>query len=247
MNIYRFLKFSFILLWLTACAPTSAMTQFPLATNNIPSSPAIKVSSIPPSARTVEDLIKIIYASDPDLSQYDTQSSEYAEFPDALKQLSEMGMGAIDAASQLAVAITYPRQDAYLAAQTLMVLGPDITATTLPVLIDNLHNQRPEVRTYSIILLGSVGSKGSCAVGEVAPLLWDSDPHVRSSVALALEKITGQDLIPSEYEIAISPSFLVNSISVDTPEGKVVGTARDWWNQKGSKINWHPSYGICDP
>lgn len=246
MNIHRFLNFAFVLLGLTACASIPAATQFS-PTTNISLTPTMGISSMPPSARTVQDLIEIIYASDPDLPQYDPGSSDYAEFPDALKQLSGMGEGAIDAASQLAVAITYPRQDAYLAAQTLLALGPDITATTIPVLIDNLHNQRPEVRTYSIVLLGSVGSRGSCAVGDVAPLLWDSDPHVRSSAALALEKITGRDLIPGEYEIAISPSFLANSISADTPEGKVVGPARDWWNQNGSKINWHPSYGICDP
>ena len=158
-----------------------------------------------------------------------------------------MGADSIEAASHLAVAIRFPRPDSYLAAQALLKLGPDITATTISVLIDNLHNQKPEARIYSVILLGSVGNRASCAVADVAPLLWDPDPFVRSSVALALEKITEQDLVLSENEIVIAPSFLANSISEDTPEGRLVGIARNWWNEQASKINWHPSYGICDP
>jgi hypothetical protein len=196
---------------------------------------------------TVDSLIEIIYVSDPSLPQYDPNSKAFAQFPDVVRQLSEMGAGAIDASSHLAVAIRFPRPDSYLAAQALLKLGSDITATTIPVLIDNLLSEKPEAHVYSIILLGSVGNRASCSVGKLAPLLWDSDASVRSATAFALEKITKKDLVASGYDVSITPSFLASSIPVDTPESKVVDVARRWWNEQGSKVNWHPSYGICDP
>ena len=153
----------------------------------------------------------------------------------------------VDSAGNLAVAIRYPRSDSYLAAQALLKLGTDITANTIPLLNDNLRNEKSETRLYSLILLASVGARASCAVENIAPLLWDSDPSVRSATALALEKITEQGLIASDYEVLITPLFLANSLTADTPEGKVVEKARNWWNEQGSKVNWHLSYGICDP
>lgn len=196
---------------------------------------------------SVEALSEIIWVSDPSSPQYDTNSPAYAEFPNVVKQISDMGADAIDAADDLAVAIRYPRQDSYLAAQALLKLGPDITATTVPLLTDNLRNEKLEIRIYSLILLASLGNRASCAIGNIAPLLWDSDPSVRSATALTLEIITEGDLVESDYEISITPSFLANSISPDTPEGKVVEKARNWWNEQGSKVNWHSSYGLCDP
>jgi hypothetical protein len=204
----------------------------------------VTVSNSPtPSA---DALSEIIWASDPSLPQYDPNSSAFSEFPNVVKQISDMGDNAIDAADDLAVAIRFPRQDSYLAAQALLKLGPDITATTAGLLIDNL-NEKSEARIYSLILLASVGKRISCAVGDIAPLLWDTDSFVRSATALALEKITEQDLVASNYEVPIIPSFVANSLSADTPEGKVVEKARKWWNEQGSYVNWHPSYGICDP
>ncbi len=64
---------------------------------------------------------------------------------------------------------------------------------------------------------------------------------------MALEKITNQDLVAGPYEVAIVPSFLAESIPADVPEGKIVETARQWWNDQGSGINWHSNYGLCDP
>ena len=198
------------------------------------------------STLTVDELITIIYASDPDLRQYDPQSTPYAEFPDALKQLSAMGPEAVDAASHIAHAISFPRPDSNLAAQTLISLGPDITATTLGILIDNLRSQRPQARLYSTIVLGTVGGKASCAVGHIGPLLWDADPYVRYAAADALEKITGKDLLPGNAQITPHP-LSTQSLFTDTPEGKFVGDARRWWTTEGSKVNWHPRYGLCDP
>ena len=171
----------------------------------------------------------------------------YSRFPEIVEQLGNMGTDGIDAASDLAAAIRFPRQDSYLAGQALLKMGADVTATTIPVLIDNLHSQKSDTRIYSLTLLGSVGKISSCAVGEIASLLWDSDPYVRSAAALALENITEQDFIVREYEIEITSSFTSDMIFPDTPEGNVVDKARNWWNEQGSKVNWHSTYGACDP
>jgi hypothetical protein len=195
----------------------------------------------------------IITASDPELPEYDStlprydiKSPAFAKFPDAVKQLSGMGQEATAAASHLAHAIAFPRQDSYLAAQALLTLGPTITGNTIPTLLNNLQSQKTEARAYSLILLGSVGIQASCTMEEIAPLLWDSEPSVRSAAALAMEKIIGHDLVSSEYEIVITPSFQASSIMADAPEGRITGIARTWWTKQGSKINWHTSYSLCD-
>ena len=238
------IKLLFLLLFLSACTSSKAISQTPTLPTVL--QPIAAENNDTPTP-TVGSLIKILYASDPSLPQYDPNSKAYAQFPDTIKQLSDMGAGAIDASSHMATAIRFPRQDSYLAAQALLTLGVDITETTIPILIDNLHSEKPEARIYSVILLGSVGNRASCAVGDIAPLLWDSDPFVRSATAIALKKITERDLVASDYNISITPSFLAGSISADTPEGKVAESARRWWNEQGSKVNWHPNYGICDP
>jgi hypothetical protein len=231
--------------WLLSACTSNAVTFQPVTPTFSELPPSTKLSISP--TLSAEALSEIIWVSDPSSPQYNPQSSAFAEFPNVVKQISAMGINAIDAADDLAVAIRYPRPDSYLAAQALLKLGADITATTVSLLIDNLRDEKSETRIYSLILLASVGNRASCAVGNIAPLLWDSDPSVRSATALALEKITEQDLVTSDYEVSITTSFLANSISADTPEGKVVEVARRWWNEQGSKVNWHPSYGICDP
>lgn len=239
----KYAKF-LLFFWLFASC-TSNVATLQATTPTVSELPtAVTVSNSPtPSADTLRE---IIWASDPSLPQYNPQSYAFAEFPNIVKQISDMGDSAIDAADDLAVAIRFPRQDSYLAAQALLKLGPDITATTAGLLIDNL-DEKPEARIYSLILLASVGKRISCAVGDIAPLLWDTDSFARSATALALEKITEQDLVESDYEVPIIPSFLANSLSADTPEGKVVEKARKWWNEQGSHVNWHPSYSTCDP
>ena len=159
---------------------------------------------------------------------------------------------AIDAAGDLAIAISYPREDSYLAAQALISLGSDITSTTIVTLLSNLdtsyhHNLKPDAIIYSIVLLSSTGNRASCAVGNIGPLLWNLDSRVRAAAAFALERITEQDLIASQYDIEITPSFMANSISPDEPEGTISAKARQWWNEQGSKVTWHASYGFCDP
>lgn len=193
------------------------------------------------------DPIAIIEVSDPQSSTYDPNSAVYADFPKAVKQLAAMNPSAdIDIAGELAYAMAFPRADSYLAAQALISLGPDWAATTLPILIDNLKNQQPEVRLYSALVLSFIGKPASCAVGNISPLLWDADPYVRTSAAMAIESITGEDLVPNE--VVITPNYSSDRpVSADTPEGTVVAAARSWWTDQGSKVDWHPSYDICDP
>jgi hypothetical protein len=225
----------------------SACTAPPVPLPPIPSSP-LPPSPVPPSPPlSVDDLSAILWASDPGLPQYDPKSAAYAAFPQAVQQLAGMGPGAVDAADDLAVAIRYPRPNSYLAAQALLALGPDITSTLLPLLIDNLHHPKPDVRIYSVILIGIVGKNASCAVGNIGPLLWDPDPSVRTAAALALDKSLEKKLLDAQYEIAISPAFLAESVPADSPAGSIVGTAQKWWTEQGSRVNWHPSYGLCDP
>ena len=249
-NIVTVLLIAFIVV---SCAPVAKVvpteTAVPTSTfTPIPPTP----TATPTPTLTLDDIRAIIYASNPESPQYDPKSATYAEFPEALKQLSMMGSNGVEAAGDLSNAITYPRQDSYLAAQALITLGPDITSTTIVSLFDNLdssnlHNLKPDAIIYSIILLSSTGKNASCAIGNIGPLLWHSDPRVRSAAAFAVHKITGQDLIASQYEIEVTPTFMANSISADEPEGSITGKARQWWNEQGSKVKWHSSYGMCDP
>ncbi len=231
------------LLVLTACVPISTGSQsasptgIPLSTINAGPEPA---------TRSLDELTRIIWASDPELAQYDPQSEDYARFPEAVRQLGAMGIEGVDGADDLAVAIRFPRPDSYLAAQSLLAMGPEITGTTIPILFDDLERPNPEVRIYAAILLASVGPRGSCAVGNIHTLLWASDPRVRSAGTIALEDLTGRDLVDTKYQIVIEPTFLANRITPDLPNGEVAGRAREWWLKEGSKINWHPRYGICD-
>ena len=222
---------------LVACAP--AVTAVPTRTAG------------PTYTWTIDQIRDIIYASNPESPQYDPQSTAYASFPEAIEQLPARA-DAVDAAGDLAIAITYPRPDSHLAAQVLLSLGADITSTTIVTLFGDLDpgglaGQKPDAIIDALILLSSTGSRATCAVGNIGPLLWQPDARVRSAAAFALEKITGKDLLADRYEFEITPAFTADSISADEPEGSLSGTARQWWEQKGAKVKWHASYGFCDP
>ena len=237
MNLKPLVPVLLAALVLAACAPAAKAVPTRTAT--------------PTSTWTIDQIRGIIYASNPASPQYDPQSTAYARFPEAIEQLPAMA-DAIDAAGDLAIAITYPRQDSHLAAQLLLTLGADITSTTIVTLFGDLDpsviaGQKPTAIIDALILLSSTGSRATCAVGNIGPLLWQPDPKVRSEAAFALEKITGKDLLAGQYEFEITPSFTAASISADEPQGSISGAARQWWEQKGAKVKWHASYGFCDP
>ena len=157
---------SFTLILLASCSPGKGIPQSPVPATVIQPTATTGIQVATP---IVDTWVSILWVSDPSLPQYDPKSSQYAAFPNAVKQLSGMGSGANDAADDLAVAISYPRQDSYLAAQALLTLGSDITGITIPVLLHNLLDQKAETRVYSVILLGSVGKQASCAIWEYWP------------------------------------------------------------------------------
>lgn len=244
-----------LILLLSACKPVETITTpgVPVPTEvSTPTAiqPVTPPLPLPTSTKTVDEtvdeLINIIEVSDPATPRYDPGSAAYARFPEALKKLAMLNSSSNNAASMLAYAMGFPRQDSILAAQTLISLGPDWAATDLPTLIGYLQYQRPAVRMYSAIVLSTIGDKASCSLGELGPHLWDADPYVRTSAALAIQGITGMQLVAAAY--LITPDKLVPSpVEADTPDGKIVGTARVWWTESGSKVNWHPSYDLCDP
>lgn len=223
---------------LTSCSPMGGGTK-----------PAAAVPTdvqLPAATQSVEALVAILEVSDPASSTYDPASAAYAEFPEVLKQLAATNASSNDAASMLAYAMGFPRQDSVLAAEAIISLGPDWAATDLPSLVDYLTSQRAELRMVSAVVLSTIGDKASCSLGSVGLLLWDPDPFVRTAAALAIQGITGNELVANIY--VITPDHLTpNPMPADTPEGKITGAARAWWDDKGSKVNWHPSYDLCDP
>ncbi len=234
---------------LAACAPPPVPIATPSPTNNPPAMPsATPVASFhtPSQQEIVDALINIVEASDPASHVYDPKSLAYQDFPLALPELAKLNSASNSAASELAYAIGFPRPDSILAAKALISLGPEWAGTTLPLLIGNLNNARPEVRLYSLIVLSTIGPDGACALGHVGPLLWDGDPYVRTAAALAAQSLSGRTLVFNAY--TIDPSQLAPTpIVPDTPEGQIVRDARIWWTNEGEKLNWHPSYDRCDP
>jgi hypothetical protein len=234
---------------LSACATPPA----PTATLSRISTPPATLSAAPvtsyhtPSQQEIVDaLINIIEASDPASRVYDPKSLAYQDFSLALPELAKLNSETNSAASELAYAIGFPRPDSILAAKALISLGPRWVGTTLPLLLDNLKNPRPEVRLFSLIAINTIGPDGSCALEQVGRLLWDSDPDVRTAAALAVQSLSGHVLVADAY--VIDPDRLSPTpVAPDTPEGHIVENARSWWTNEGAKVNWHPSYDWCDP
>jgi hypothetical protein len=163
-----------------------------------------------------------------------------------LKQLAAINASTNNAASMIAYAMGFPRPDSILAAEALVSLGPEWAVTDLPTLIEYLKNPRAELRLYSLIVLSITGHNGSCSLGQVGPLLRDPDPYVRTAAALAIQGITGEKLVLSTF--VVTPDFLSPTpVAADAPEASITGMARSWWDAKGSKTPWHPSYDLCDP
>ncbi len=224
-------------------AVTPSLTSVPLSTKT---SPPPASYHTPSPAQVVDALINIIEASDPASTHYDPNSLAYTDFPLAVAELAKLNSETNNAASELAYAIGFPRPDSSLAATALISLGPAWAGTTLPILLDHLHNPSPRVRLYSLIVLTTIGPDGSCALRDIGPLLWDNDSLVRTAAALASQSLSGHTLVSKTY--AIDPSHLSPTpVAPDAPDGVIVAAARTWWTDQGSKVNWRPSYGRCDP
>lgn len=240
-----------LIVFLTACGELAETTKpgspFPTTNQTFTAFANLPTETyLPTVSATFDDLIALLEVSDPSSNTYNPGSPAYTEFPHILERLAAMNASTNNAASMLAYAMGFPRKDSILAAKALISLGPDWAATDLPSLISYLTNQRPEVRMYSAIVLSITGGNGSCSLGYIGPLLWDPDAYVRTSAALAIQGITGMDLVQNTY--TITPDHLSTSpVAADTPEGKITGATRTWWTDHGSKVNWHPRYDLCDP
>ncbi len=238
---------------MASCSPLTGVTQpaspFPTQTPHLPTDTILRTSTFLPTftfISTIDNLIAILEVSDPTSSTYDPSSASYALFPQTLKQLAVVNASSNDAASMIAYAMGFPRPDSILAAEALISLGPEWAVTDLPALIEYLKNPRVELRLYSLIVLSITGHNGSCSLGQVGPLLRDPDPYVRTAAALAIQGITGQELVTKNY--AITPENLSPSpVAADTPAGSITAAARTWWEAEGSKTPWHPTYDLCDP
>lgn len=196
-----------------------------------------------PTPPSLEHLIAILEASDPALPDW-----EYADFGFATSELAKMGPAAAPAAPALARALQYPRRDSYAAGKALVAIGPAAEGA-IPELTKALKNDRLEVRSIALYVLGIISEPARCAVPEIASLLWDSKSSVRITAAMALDAITGRDLVEWIYEI--DPARL--SIPGESPPGKpyddssIISKARTWWTEEGQYLDWSGESNLCNP
>lgn len=212
-----------MLLLATACTPLRPASQ-PSAYPNPQATTALPTLTVSPAVSTVTPT-----APNPNATPTQTQI-------------------AIGYSPLLAEIMRTPRPtQAYRAMQRLIEIGPKQVGMAVAILVGNLMDEDPVVRAQTLLVLASVGQDASCSVGHIGPMLWDSDPTVRSASALALERITGETLLSSQHEIDITPAIQLSDLQPDLPEGTVVSAARTWWTETGSAVNSHLYSGICGP
>lgn len=162
------------------------------------------------------------------------QVSEYS-FELIVDELTNRGPSASEAAPILARVISYNGSYSVTASHPLIVMGP-AAKSAIPYLLQNLSSKREDVRSYSIFVLGIIGEASRCAVPQMAPLLWDPDPVVRSTVAGALTEIT--HIILVEDEIYKLDPTMPGSVFVDGPDANISKIAREWWLNTGQNMEW---------
>lgn len=181
-----------------------------------------------PTPISVADLIAI-------LDNPDAQGSDLTE---AANQLQHWGSAAAPAVPGLRRALRY--QYSYdarsSAAEALTAIGP-LAKDAIPDLIQAVDDENP-INAYAAIALGSIGSAASCAVPRLAKALRSDDSALRSGAAIALDAITGKELVDSADRLAITAARDHIAIFVDEPEGTISDHARVWWDQEGRLQNW---------
>ncbi len=199
-----------------------------------------------PTPLPLEELIAILEASDPALVDYDDlePSEGFADFIFAVNELRELGPAAAAAAPALARALQFPRRDADVACPALVAIGPS-AEIAIPELTDALKSDYANARRDAAYVLGIIGERSKCAVPDIAPLLWDSDPFVRSAAAGALDKITGIDLVAKIYDL--DPASDPCSVFGDSDGGEISGEACSWWTEEGQYLDWTEGAALCDP
>ena len=183
---------------------------------------------IPPiSQKTNAELIQLL-----DTFSYENDEESEYDFYLIIEELEERGASASEAAPILAKMIAYDGSTSVTASHPLVAMGKSAQSAT-PYLIQNLDNEREEVRRYSIFVLGTIGEPAKCSVPEIAPLLWDKSPCVRSAVAGALTEITNIMLVESDlYKL---DATVPGSVAC---HNEISQTAREWWLETGQFTDW---------
>jgi hypothetical protein len=160
---------------------------------------------------------------------------EAPDFLTAVNELSRRGPEASEAAPDLAQALMYPRRDSFIVSDALAVMGTEGKAA-IPYLLMALKNDRALVREKAVYNLGVIGKDAQCSVEEIALLLWDEDGFVRVSAAIALDKITGEELVYS---------YSAGGDEFDGDKFFFSKKARSWWEKTGTYYDWSSDNQNC--
>lgn len=149
-------------------------------------------------------------------------------------ELTNRGPLASEAASALAKALAYPRRDSYLAGFALIAIGPD-AKPVIPILVSYLSYKEATVRRYAALSLGSIGKSAECSIPQLSTLLWHSNPETRAAASIAIDAITGIDLV--DIEAKLDPKN-PGVMPIDDPDGAISRPAREWWTKTGKNVDW---------
>jgi HEAT repeat protein len=176
------------------------------------------------SVKSTEELIQLLKDPNDPNNLFDAITVE----------LGKRGASAEEATPALAVALTYPRRDSYMAGFALIKIGPD-AKLAVPILASELNNERDTVRRYAALSLGAIGKPAICSVPELAKLLWHNNSETRAAAAIALDSITGINLVDPEDKLDPQTPGIM---PIDKPEGVITGISREWWLNTGKKMVW---------
>ena len=187
-------------------------------------------TTIPISEKSNNELIEFLETfkeSNNDITPY--------SFRETIDELKRRGSLASETAPTLARAIAFDRRDSVIASEALIAIGTR-AKSAIPYLVQNMNSSRADVRLFSTFVLGIIGEPSNCAVPQIASLLWDTDPFVRSTSAGALTEITNNNLLEFD-DLRLNPST-PGSVNADTPDGSITGIAREWWLNSCQSVIW---------
>lgn len=166
--------------------------------------------------------------------EYGSQTTSEYPFHEIISELRRRGPVAAEVAPTLAQVIAFDGSSSIMASFPLVEMGSS-ARTAIPYLIQNLDHPREDVRLYSTFVLGTIGSPSKCAVPKIAKLMWDSDPHIRTTAAAALSEITGMNLVDSDYRLDPTQPGMITADG----DGEITNEARTWWEVSGQDADWN--------
>jgi hypothetical protein len=180
------------------------------------------------SEKSTKELIQVLERAG------DGDDPAFNLFGKVIEELEKRGQSASEAAPTLAEALAYKRRDSGIASHALIAMGQS-SKIAIPELLQNLEDERGDVRRYSAFILGIIGKPAECSIPKLSELLWDTDSAVRSTTAAAIDSITSVDLVWSDYDLDPTAPGVT---PLDEPEGSISGDARIWWQDTGQKLEW---------